>query len=415
MYARVKEEFVKNSNKIFLIVMAIFMALMAYRFFIRELSSFNVTLYAFNYSYGFMSRGLIGTLWQGIDYILPGSQMTYEALFVFSLIVSVIYIIVTFSFCCMILKRTRKKDIHNIRYLIIFLSIFAIPIFATRSNFGRIDLFLFIITYICIMCIVSEKAEWICIPLVVVAECIHQGFIFMNINIILVLLFYKVMKKEGALRRKYIIIFVLTLVCASIFFLYFEFFSRVDGENIFEEIVTNAKSLSYSGKAYGTMLVQHEILGEGVWMDEWRFHVANFVDVPIFVVLFLPYLVMGISFLKKLVKGEKKITDTFAYLAVALGALTVVPEMLLKVDFGRYVFAVFFYYIAIVMCLIAMGDDKCSTVFEDTKTVVKSKVPFAIIFLVYPMMFMPLYDVIISLVDSNLSQIVTNGDIYVSR
>ena len=404
-----------NSNKTFLIVMAIFMCLMSFRFFAKELSSFNVTLYAFNYSYGFMSRGLIGTIWRGIDNILPGDQMTHEALFIFSAIITVIYILVMFVFFCVIIKKCSDKDMRNIRYLILLLSIFAIPIFGTRSNFGRIDLFLFIIVYICLICIINEKAEWICIPLVIVAECIHQGFVFMNINIILVLFFYKIMKRTGKERRKYIIYFALTLICASVFFLYFEFFTQIDGESIYEEIVSTAKSLSYSGEAYSKMLVQHEILGQGVWMDEWRFHKANFVDVPIFVILFLPYLIIGITFLKNLVKGKKELTEKLPYLAVALGALTVVPEMLLKVDFGRYVFAVFFYYITIVMCLIVMGDRHVANTFSDTKELVKSKIPFAIILVVYPMMFMPLYDVIISLVDSNISQLVTNGDMYVSR
>lgn len=404
-----------RNNRLFLIAMAVFMCLLSYRFFVKELSSFNVTLYAFNYSYGFMSRGLIGTIWQGIDYILPGSQMTYDALFTFSLIISIIYVLVLFIFYMVIISKTKEENIDNIRYLIIFLSIFAIPIFATRSNFGRIDLFLFIIVFICLISIITEKAEWICIPLVAVAECIHQGFVFMNINIILVLFFYKIMKREGKERGKYIVYFVLTLVVASIFFMYFEFFSHVDGENIFEEIVSTAKSLSYSGKAYGTMLVQHEILGQGVWMDEWRYHYANFVDVPIFVVLFLPYLIIGIRFLKNLCKGEKNINDRLAYLAASLGALTVVPEILLKVDFARYVFAVFFYYIVVVMCLIVMGDKKTIDTFHMTKEKIKHKIPFAIILIVYPMMFMPLYDIIISLVDSNISQIITNGDIYVSR
>lgn len=416
MNAKVKIKLEKyNTNKVFLSVMAIFMILMFYRFFIKELSSFNVTLYAFNYSYGFMSRGLIGTLWQGIDAVLPGSQMTYDALFTFSLIISIIYLITAFLFFCVILKKTQQEDINNIRYLIIFLSIFAVPIFATRSNFGRIDLFLFIIVYICLICIISDKVEWLCIPLVVLAECIHQGFVFMNINIILVLFFYKIMKNHNGARKKYVIYFVLTLICASVFFLYFEFFSHVDGENIYEEIVSTAKSLSYSGEAYSKMLVQHEILGQGVWMDEWRFHVANFTDVPIFVVLFLPYLIIGIKFLKNLVKGAEGLNNKLAYLAVALGSFTVLPEMLLKVDFGRYVFAVFFYYIAIVMCLIAMGDEHTAECFQNTKSVVKSKLPFAVILLVYPMMFMPLYDVIISLVDNNLAQIITNGELYMSR
>ena len=148
-----------RNNRLFLIAMAVFMCLLSYRFFVKELSSFNVTLYAFNYSYGFMSRGLIGTIWQGIDYILPGSQMTYDALFTFSLIISIIYVLVLFIFYMVIISKTKEENIDNIRYLIIFLSIFAIPIFATRSNFGRIDLFLFIIVFICLISIITEKTE----------------------------------------------------------------------------------------------------------------------------------------------------------------------------------------------------------------------------------------------------------------
>ena len=404
-----------NPNRMFLAAMALFMCLMACRFFVKQLSSFNVTLYAFGYQYGFMSRGLIGTIWRGIDYILPGDQMTYDALYAFSMVITVCYIVVMFIFFCLMVNRAADKDIHNIRYLVIFLSIFAIPIFMTRSNYGRIDLFLYIILFVCLMAIVKGRHEWICIPLVIVAECIHQGFVFMNINIILVLLFYKALKNTGKDRVKYFVILIATFVAASVFFLYFEFFSHVDGELIYDEIVTTAKSLSASGKAYGTMLVQHEILGEGVWMDEWKYHFANFVDVPIFVIFFLPYLFIGIHFLKKLVKRQNNIQDKLIYLAVALGSLTVIPEMLLKVDFGRYVFAVFFYYIAIVMCLIVMGDNDVAEELENTKAAVKSKLPFAIILLVYPIIFMPLYDVVISLVDSNLAQIVTNGEIYVSR
>ena len=405
----------KNRNKIFMGVMAIFMCLMAYSFFVMQLSSFNVTLYAFSYKYGFMSRGLIGTIYQGIDYILPGNQMTYEALYVFNIIITVIYLVMLFVFFCVVINNTKEHNLHVMRYLIIFLSIFAIPIFMTRSNFGRIDLFLYIILFICLICIIKERFEWLCIPLVIIAECIHQGFVFMNINIILVLLFYKMMKREGKERKKYLALLIATFVSASVMFLYFEFFSHVDGEAIFDEVVQTAKSLSASGKSYGTMLVQHEILGEGVWMDELRYHLANLVDVPIFLVFFLPYLLIGIYYLKNLVKSQSTLQDRLVYLAIALGSLTVVPEIILKVDFGRYVFAVFFYYIAITMCLIVLGDKCVEAQLGKTIEMVKSKIPFAIILLVYPIMFMPLYDVIISLVDSNLSQIVTNGDIYVSK
>jgi len=113
------------------------------------------------------------------------------------------------------------------------------------------------------------------------------------------------------------------------------------------------------------------------------------------------YPIIGISFLVKLVRG-KNVRETWAYLAVALGSLTILPQVILKVDFGRYVFATFFYYITIVICLITMKDKCVSEQLDNTIEEVKEKLPLAKLLIVYPMLFMPFLDVHISYISYKL-------------
>lgn len=180
----------------------------------------------------------------------------------------------------------------------------------------------------------------------------------------------------------------------SVLFLYFEFFSHPEGANIYEEIVTLAKRLSFDGNSYGTALVNHEILGLDVFEEEWIWHISNYIQTPIFLILFSPYIIIGFKYLKKLIKGKSG-KEKFVYLVVALGSLTAVPQMILKVDYGRYMFGFFFYYIAIVMCLIAMNDEHVVDVLEETKEEVKRVTPNGKWLIIYPLLYMPFLDVYI--------------------
>lgn len=391
-----------KENRIFLTALALFVVVMIYRYFSRHMTEFNTTLYAFHYGYGFISRALLGSLWALIDWISPSDLMNYLSIYRFNEIMTLVYIIAFFLFfrCC--LRYGAKEDMRNMRYLIIFLSIFAFPIFLCRMNFGRIDIFLFMITLGSLILLIKERVEWLIIPLCILAECLHHGFVFMNVNIILVLLLYKaIMKQEKRERRKYFVLFGIVFLTVSAFFLYFEFFSHADGEHIYEEVVDTATRISDTGDHYSRELVNHEILGEGVFMDEWKYHVANYIDLPIFLLFFFPYLLIAYHFFRNLL-NRKMIKEKFAYGMVLLGPCTILPEMILKVDYGRYVYAVFFYYITIIMCLIVMGDRTVAIQLEATKQEVKKRVPCAIFFLVYPMAFMPLYDTAITMVDDLL-------------
>ncbi|WP_222846905.1 hypothetical protein, partial [Klebsiella pneumoniae] len=43
----------------------------------QEVRRYNTTILAFNYSYGFISRGLLGTLYLGLDYLIPKDILNY--------------------------------------------------------------------------------------------------------------------------------------------------------------------------------------------------------------------------------------------------------------------------------------------------------------------------------------------------
>ncbi|MCI8710860.1 MAG: hypothetical protein HFH23_00985 [Ruminococcus sp.] len=399
----------KTQNAAFLAVLAVFAASSSVRYFSFEMSMHNTTPFALSYKYGFISRGLMGTLWAFFDGLTSKNLMNYRSLYTFSLWSTVLYLALLFVLFAVCLKRCREKDEHNMRYLICFLGVFAFQMFWSDELFGRLDVYLMILTTLGMILLVEEKWEWLVIPFSIICVMIHQGFVFVSANLMLVPLFYKILTCRGKKRKRYIVIFALTFLSISVLFLYFELFSHVNGPEIFDEVVASAKALSEDGKGYATSLLNHEILGKDVFEEEWEYHVFNYKEFPTALLLFSPYIVIGLSFFKKLIgkgkktaggdnalSGQKDAARRFAYLVLFVGVATVLPEMILKVDYGRYMFRIFYYYISMVMMFMAMGDTVVADQVEETKEDVKGKVPVPMVVLLYPMFLTPFYDVIIS-------------------
>ncbi|MCR5545820.1 MAG: hypothetical protein K6F30_05005 [Lachnospiraceae bacterium] len=384
----------KKKNQRFLICILLFALFYYLRFFEHWMSQYNTTLFALSYKYGFISRGLIGTLWLGLDKLLPVSLMTYKAVYLFSELATWIFVLLLVAVFRQVLEQIDKKQQRNARYIIFFLSTFAFHVFWGDEMFGRLDVYLFILTLLCVLLLLKGKWEWAIVPLCIVAVCIHQGFVFTNFNIVLVLLFYKMMKKNGS-KKKYGLIFLVTFVSVSVLFLYFELFSHSNGTEIYGEIVNVSKSLSFDGESYNESIINHEILGKDVYEDELIFHQDNYREFPAALILWSPYILMGLWFLKQLLKNEKK-EGLFGYLGVALGGLTIVPEMILKVDYGRYFHLTFYYYILVVLCLMTMGDTKVWDTLDELKEKIRARCLVPWIVLVYPMLLMPFYDILIS-------------------
>jgi len=351
---------------------------------------YNTTLFAMNYSYGFISRGLLGTVFSAINQILPIDIMNFAGVFIFSGIMLLFYMVTLFFFYKMVLELTRKEDFSLQTKLIVFLSVFAFTQFLSESNWGRLDLLLYTFSFLSVICILKDRLLFLVPVFTVLSVLIHQGYVFTNAALILVVLFYLwMMRGEKKYRRQ----FFLNLILMSGLFLYFEFFSHAGNADTYSQIVAQAKALSPSGKDYNSNLLEHEWLGLDMFETEYDLHIYNYKTIPVFLVFFFPYWPIALGFMKRLLKNEKG-NRRLSYLAVCLGGLTYLPEIIMKVDYARYAMGLFCYYISVIIVLVALGDEKVLGSLRDVAKKVRTVLPFDWILILYPLLFMPFDDVI---------------------
>ncbi len=403
----------RNKQKEFMIAMIVFAIACFFRFFQRTMEYQNTTLFAFSYKYGFISRGFMGSLYACLDRLLPLGLMNYKAVYYFNIIATVIYFAIGLWFCSFCLNRT-KAMFDDTKYLVILYGIYTFTMYLTEENFGRLDLYLTIITIISLLLILKDKYIWLVPILAAICVLIHQGYVFTHVNILLVVLLYRAIcstetkiasSNEKIQRNEYAAVFIVTMIVVSILFIYFEFFSHSKGEQIYDSLVTSAMALSESGKDYNVSLVNHEILGQGVFKDEWEYHVANYMEFPCYILIYIPFIIIGVDFLKNLFRNTKA---RLKYIIILLGPLTLLPQMILKVDYGRYMYLISSYVITIMLCLYVLKDESVIQAFAKTKEKIKKILPIPQVLLIYLLFLMPHLDVLISWTSYRLSALIFN-------
>lgn len=387
-------------------MLAAFAAVSIVFFFEHRMNAQNTTALAVSYRYGIVPRGFVGTVIYGIEKFLGISLYSYRRVYYFSALVTAFYFVVLFTFYILCLKKTKDERLKITETMILFVSVFMFPEFLTWNNFGRLDEYLMIITLLCLILLVLEKWEFLLIPFCCVAGLIHVGFVFTNVGVILVAILWKAFQQEGRARKKYILLFLGCFLSVSVLFLYFEIFRQPLGMAEYEEIVALARSLSEDGMSISDSLLNSEILGLSVFEDEWVWHIKNYVETPIFVILFIPYIYLAYRFFKNLIGRAETGIEKCKYIMVLIGAGTIVPELVLKVDYGRWMFCIITYYCLILLVLTVLGDQKIIAQLRETGQWLKKKTPFYWLLLIYPVFFVPFRDVYISDVTTRIMDFV---------
>lgn len=404
--------YTKKHSLRFLPTLACFALLCFIRHFKCTMSSYNTTLFALSYDYGFISRGLLGSIFNLVNDILPIEIHNYIGVYNFSGLFTLIYYIVLFYFYKVCLDKCSKENQRNLEHLIVFLSIFAFTMWTTNINYGRLDIYLFIFMLISMILIIKEKHEWLIVPFGIICTCIHQGFVFTNANTILALLLYKIFLGDQKKRKKYLCILILFFLSISALFLYFEFFSHVNGQAIADQIISSAKELSESGKSYNKSIIKHEILGLDVRKDELEYRIDNQQDFPVFCVLFAPYIIYGFRFFIQLIAEKSSSKEKrFVYLAFLLGGATMIPQFLLKVDYGRYMFNLIFYYVSLLIAAMAMQDKSITEQINTLKNELKKLTPLTFVWFLYPFLLTPFRAVAISSSIHKFAEILADPEI----
>lgn len=357
---------------------------------------YNSTILAFSYKYGFISRGLAGTIYQWIDHILPVNMIDYAMVLRFTLIVTLAFYVLFFAFCYQCMKRCQEEYLGRFLYLILFYAVFVVSMFAYKRNFGRLDLYLMALTVIGTMCLIAKKAEWLIVPLSMISVMYHQGYVFMFYNILLALLVYRLLsEKEKKARIYYGAILLVSLIGCSALFLWFEFFSHTDGVRYVDEIIANAKAMTkpFNGMTYHDTLIDHEILGIDLSDVEYPYRVMNWIEIPFFIAIISPYIVLAVKLFRRILARAQGKTERLKYGFLAIAAGTLLPLFLMKCDYARWVFALISYYCMIFLALVAMGDRIVAEELTGIFTEIKEKYPFAILLLLLPALLTPFWDV----------------------
>lgn len=382
----------------FLVCFALFVT-----YYGQEVRRYNTTILAFNYSYGFISRGLLGTLYLGLDALIPKDILNYVDAANITFIATIIIMGVFFFLALYILIKTHEKYLKGAQNIILFFALFFVPMYYSLRNMGRPDIYMLFLTFLGLILIIWGKMEWLIVPFSVLNVMLHQGYVFLFYNIFMYPLIYKIFQTTGKQRKKYIAILATSFLSVSVLFIYFNFFSHISGQETYDSIYAMAAQLGNGGEVYETLLT-HEILGIDPWEQEWPQHIYNFIELPIYCLIMSPFIVLGVRLFKNVITAANTKADKIKYALLPLCSATILPCYILKIDFGRWIFAGLAYFALVVLVLYALQDDVIPEQVEQLITEVHAKYSYAPLLLVYTATTIPLHDIHINEVMRSLSE-----------
>lgn len=396
----------RRDNYIFIAVLSVIIIVCFITNYGGDIDNYNTTILALNYSYGLISRGFIGTVFLLCDKILPFSILNATGASLFLYGSTIVFFIIVLIFAYLVISKTKEETSRNMKCLLILLIISIATTFAHDSNLGRVDMYMITISLIGAILILIEKAEWLIVILSAAAVMIHQGYVLMYFNIPLVLLFYKFFSVDKKVSKvKYAVIFLLSLIAASVLFLYLELYAHPDnGAEIVDSVKAYAQSLAYSGTAHET-LIAHEILGVDLSGVEHAYHMKNLAEIVIFAIITLPYIIYLFKIFIKLFKRSESFTELLKYLALAFGSFTMLPDFLIKVDYGRWILSVSTYYI-VMLLLFNILDVKTRDVLNEQIEEIRKKGVWSLVLFIYPAILVPLYDVNIDQITAMIGHVI---------
>ena len=111
--------------------MILFTFVLFWNNFAGTTSNIKTTMLAFHYGYGFISRGLLGTIYGVLNRILPWDLYTFGWAMLFFEGCFLVFVVLLFLFCMKCLRMSDEKVKQSARYFIILYFIAAIPMFSS--------------------------------------------------------------------------------------------------------------------------------------------------------------------------------------------------------------------------------------------------------------------------------------------
>ncbi len=287
------------------------------------------TAYQINYSNGFISRGLVGTLLK-----MFFRNVTYKKI-IGVVITSTMICFTTVSYLLQIIIKKMKNDkrIVVLCFLFVFNSVSFLYMFK-NGQAGRYDYFLFLNAIITLIIINKNKYLWIVPIITLMSMLIHENYLFYYAPMICLLLCFNAYENKDKKSFKYGLLNFIVL-CA-IFFLIF-FFGKNTGFNNYIE--HTAYLQQYTDFEVSSVLV-HDVY-------YWPLaSIAKFVRTqmaPSYGIVNYTYAIVsfGLYFFALLkiifIPVYKKIHNKLVYVLLILSCFATLVLFFIGSDYGRWV------------------------------------------------------------------------------
>ena len=337
--------------------------------------------YVIDYSYGFGSRLLIGS----IMHLLCGKVVTSTAAYGFVVAMLCVLSIVVALFSGYIYRRIKDSDIRKaVLFLIVFyLASPASPEYLwVAENMGRLDAYLFLITVILAFVYFGVKNTYVryllFLLLGIIAILIHQVWFFLFFPFLLVIMLQDVLK-SGWDKKKVICTVCLTL-CIGGVFLYMQLGSGIHYD--YETLMTRL------GEHADFDVDSAAMEAEYFWTLKDHFYKNMVPEIPhhlkygfMLVCMLVP--VWGGAmwiWLRSIKYSDKK--QKVKYILMLLTNLAYLPVFVLMNDWGRWFAALFIVAFLNIMLLAGDGDKGiCAALKSMGAAIAKNPIPFILLIL----------------------------------
>ncbi|MCX8131535.1 MAG: hypothetical protein N3I35_15760 [Clostridia bacterium] len=145
-----------------------------------NINPWTATPWVVSYENGFVSRGLLGTI---LSKLIP--VVTLNNLHLVFTVVYLIFLLGLLIPLIIILRKVNRDDTLYKFMLFFILNPATVGMYANKPNFGRFDVFMILITIICLVVLSIKRHIWIIPVLMTLGMLIHEAFLFMYAPIIL--------------------------------------------------------------------------------------------------------------------------------------------------------------------------------------------------------------------------------------
>ena len=349
--------------------MAFLLIIIYFRSTSFRISDESFVVYNNSYYDGFVSAGLIGTLWQGFCNIFSIDYMSYIDIYRTGKIMLIVYYILFLLVLCIAINRSDSAYRKNTVLIAFATIVLSGSMFANGSTLGYFDMYMAIVLMLSMIVLLLDRG-WFLLPILsLIGILIHPSYLIKCMPVIIALLIYNRGKRDR-------IIAVISVTTSAVLY-----------------IISEAYVMLFSGEEATSSLV-----------PSWSGYIKCYIDLVLYIIFMIPFIIIGIRLYRRIRKDagskDKKIYSLLNFLIMGI-----IIEFVVKTDYGFLIYYVWIYYLLIMMYQNSRGDKCFTKEFEYTVNVIKDTLPVPVILLAYPVIFIPITRTNISSVCSFIAEL----------